>query len=208
MKYIVPSLFDSFLLRLGESCSHIGAILFKIEAAICLGYNKQAYIDVVCKWNNDFVKKIEGKEIGDIIFYKTKTCKQKPVLDVSGSERQQRLFLQRLTQIPVKKLPVPSSLFKDYSEPFVFRKPVPSNTKIPNYLREFYKPNISKEEILENIQKIMDIKLTGEQVDFIENATKQQSNSLLWKDMRIGRITASIVYDVLHTNIDKHSACY
>ena len=161
MKYIVPSLFDCYLLRLGESCSHIGAILFKIEAAICLGYNKQAYIDVVCKWNNDFVKKIEGKEIGDIIFYKTKTCKQKPVLDVSGSERQQRLFLQRLTQIPVKKLPVPSSLFKDYSEPFVFRKPVPSNTKIPNYLREFYKPNISKEEIFENIQKIMDIRLTG-----------------------------------------------
>ena len=49
----------------------------------------------------------------------------------------------------------------------------------------------------------MDIKLTEEQADFIENATKQQSNSLLWKDMRIGRITASIVYDVLHTNIDK-----
>ena len=51
----------------------------------------------------------------------------------------------------------------------------------------------------------MDIKLTREQVDFIENATKQQSNSLLWKDMRIGRIAASIVY-VLHTNIDKPSA--
>ena len=49
----------------------------------------------------------------------------------------------------------------------------------------------------------MDINLTEEQADFIENATKQQSNSLLWKDKRIGRITASIIYDVLHTNIDK-----
>ena len=109
-----------------------------------------------------FRQKIEGKEIGDIIFCKTKTCQQKPVLDVLGNERQQRLFLQRLTQIPVKKLPVPLSLFKDYSEPFVFRKPVPSNTKNPNCLREFYKPNISKEEIFENIQKFMDIRLTGE----------------------------------------------
>ena len=106
----------------------------------------------------------------------------------------------------MKKLPVALSLFKDYSEPFVFTKPVPLNPKIPNCLREFYKPNISKEEVLENIQKIMDIKLTEEQVDFIENATKQQSNSLLWKDMRIDRITASIAYDVLHTNIDKPSA--
>ena len=86
MKYIVPSLFDCFLLRLGKSCSHIAAILFKKEAAVCLGYNKQACTDVTCKWNNNFVKKIEGKKMGDIIFYKTKTCKQKPVLDVSGSE--------------------------------------------------------------------------------------------------------------------------
>ena len=52
----------------------------------------------------------------------------------------------------------------------------------------------------------MDIKLTEEQVDFTENATKQQSNSFLWKDKRIGRIIASIAYDVLHTSIDKSSA--
>ena len=89
----IPSLFDCFFLRLDESCSHKGAILFKIEAAVRLGYNKQAYTDVACKWNNDFVKKIEGKEIGDIIFYKTKTCRKKPVLDVSESEQEHRLFL-------------------------------------------------------------------------------------------------------------------
>ena len=49
-------------------------------------------------------------------------------------------------------------------------------------------------------------KLTEEQADFTENATEQQRNSLLWKDMRIGTITASIVYDALHANIDKPSA--
>ena len=106
----------------------------------------------------------------------------------------------------MKRLPVVLSLFKDHSEPFVFTKSVPSNPKIPNCLREFCKPNLSKEEIRENIQKITGIKLNEEQGNFIENATKQQSNSLLWKDMRIGRITASIIYEVLHTNIDKPSA--
>ena len=30
-------------------------------------------------------KKIEGNEIGDIIFYKIKTCKKKPVLDILES---------------------------------------------------------------------------------------------------------------------------
>ena len=73
----IPSLFDCFLLTLGESCSHIGAILFKIEPAVRLGDNKQVSTDVACKWSNDFVKKIEGKEIGDAIFYKTKTCIEK-----------------------------------------------------------------------------------------------------------------------------------
>ena len=96
-------------------------------------------------------------------------------MDVTESEQGQRLFLQKLKQILVKRLTVALSLFKNYSEPFVFTKPVKSNPNIPNCLREFYKPNISKEEILENIQKIMDIKLTEEQADFIENATKQQS---------------------------------
>ena len=33
-------------------------------------------------------KKNEGKEIRDIIFYKTKTCEKKPLLDVSESEQQ------------------------------------------------------------------------------------------------------------------------
>ena len=112
MKHL-SSLFDCFLLRLGESCSHIGAILFKKEVVVHLGYNKQACADVSCKWNKDFVKKIEGKEIGDIIFYKTKACKQNPVLDISESERQQCLFLQKLTQIPVKKLLVGLCLIMD-----------------------------------------------------------------------------------------------
>ena len=89
-------------------------------------------------------KKIEGNEIGDIIFYKIKTCKKKPVLDILESEQQQHLFLQKLKQIHVKRLSVALNLFKDYSEPFAFTKSVPSNSKISNCLQEFYKPNISK----------------------------------------------------------------
>ena len=98
----------------------------------------------------------------------------------------------------MKRLPVALSSFKNYSEPFVFTKPVPYNPKIPNCLQEFYKPSISKEEILENIQKIMDIKLTEEQAI--------PPNNKAWKDICIGRITASIIYDVLHTNIGRPSA--
>ncbi|KAJ8050601.1 hypothetical protein HOLleu_03864 [Holothuria leucospilota] len=42
------------MVGLGKSCSHIGAVLFKIEAAVRLGYTKAACTDMPCKWNNDF----------------------------------------------------------------------------------------------------------------------------------------------------------
>lgn len=59
----------SFIQRLGESCTHIGAILFKIEAAVRSGFTKRACTDEPCRWNDDFVKKIKPAEISNIKFY-------------------------------------------------------------------------------------------------------------------------------------------
>ena len=41
---------------------------------------------------------------------------------------------------------------------------------------------------------------------YLELATRKQSASLEWFEHRIGRITASIVYQVLHTNNDQLSS--
>ena len=54
--------------RLGESCSHIGAMLFKIEAAVRLGYTNTTCTEQVCKWNNDFVKKVRPTKVTEINF--------------------------------------------------------------------------------------------------------------------------------------------
>ena len=43
---------------LGELCSHIGVLLFKLEAAVRTGFTKKACTDVACTCNQDFVKKI------------------------------------------------------------------------------------------------------------------------------------------------------
>ena len=45
----------------GESCSHIGALLFKLEAAIRAGFTKNACTDVAWAWNQDFVKKNKAR---------------------------------------------------------------------------------------------------------------------------------------------------
>ena len=47
----------SCMAGLGESCSHIGALLFKMEAAVRLGYTKKACTSEACKWNNDLSKR-------------------------------------------------------------------------------------------------------------------------------------------------------
>ena len=58
---------------MGESCLHVAALFFKIEAAACLEYTKEAACtDALCKWNKDFVR-ISGTKIKDIKFYENTT---------------------------------------------------------------------------------------------------------------------------------------
>ena len=43
---------------LGEVCSHVAALLFKVEAACRLGYNKPSCTSLPCKWNQMFKTKV------------------------------------------------------------------------------------------------------------------------------------------------------
>lgn len=61
---------------LKETCSHIGALLFKMEAAVRLGYTLSACTDVPCVWNQCFVKNVKPAPVANIKFYSAK-AKQK-----------------------------------------------------------------------------------------------------------------------------------
>lgn len=75
----------SFPNRLGETCSHVGAVLFKLEASVHLGYNKVTFTGLACEWNKVCTKKVEPDLIKDINFYSdsarakppAKRCKSK-----------------------------------------------------------------------------------------------------------------------------------
>ena len=45
--------------RLGEVCSHVAALLFKIEAACRLGFNNPSCTSQPCLWNKSYVDKVE-----------------------------------------------------------------------------------------------------------------------------------------------------
>ena len=59
----------SCMVGLGETCSHVAGLPFKIEAAVRSEYIKTTCANEVCQWNINFVKKVELAEISDIEFY-------------------------------------------------------------------------------------------------------------------------------------------
>ena len=192
--------------RLGESCSHIGALLFKLEAAVRLGYNKIACTSAPCKWNDDYVKKVRAKKIKDISFYK----KKKPIKikEYSPSNEEQQIeMIRALKQLPINQQPIALSSYQEYGQKYVFNTDdkIVKNPKIPKSLRGYYLLNPSEKDIAESLRNMYSLVVTDEDRDFVQKSTILQSNSLLWNKLRIGRITASSAHDVLHTCFENPS---
>ena len=66
--------------------------------------------------------------------------------------------------------------------------------QMPPPLRNFYAPNCANEA--QEMEKIMQMKVTQQEIEFVYSSTLAQSNSLAWKEMRYGRITASVARTV------------
>lgn len=147
----------SCMAGLGESCSHIGALLFKMEAAVRLGYTKKACTSEACKWNNDFVKKVKGEPISKIKFYTTKATSAKvqkrknnrknAKVRLPPSWQDKKNLLAKLSQLPVATKPVVLHCFSDYCESFVPKYTPPERAQLPKSLRSIYSP--------ENLGKIL-----------------------------------------------------
>lgn len=57
---------------------------------------------------------------------------------------------------------------------------------------------MSREELQSASEKVFsEIKVVRDEVDFLEESTRQQAQSSLWHKHRVGRITASTFHQVL-----------
>eukprot|EP00794_Sanderia_malayensis_P013389 gene13389-14762_t len=54
---------------------------------------------------------------------------------------------------------------------------------------------------MSNSENLTDLRLASEQVQALEQATLKQSETTLWHEQRVGRVTASKAHQVLHTSI-------
>ena len=146
---------------------------------------------------------MQGARINDIKFYKKSNSKTRKRKYPVATETEKHMFLSSLKEIEKDQKPIALSLFEGFSDSFHHKAPIPNKVKIPPKMSSFYLPEADAETVKERTEYMMTYNISSESINYIFNATKLQNQSLIWSDMRLGQITASVVHDVLHTNIDK-----
>ena len=194
--------------RCGETCSHVGAMLFKLEAGVRLGYTSSACTDVACIWNECFVKNVTPAMVGDIKFYKAASkerCQQskkrcKPAHPPATVDQQQQLNASLST---LGNKVVGLSTFLDYAGQFSGRGPVPRTWGLPKAMSTLYSKGneLLEQQAISDLCASSSIKVSAEEVADVEEATREQASSRIWHEQRHGRITASVAADCLRTNI-------
>ncbi len=143
--------------------------------------------------------------IRDIEFYsqaakaKVKVEKEVKMPEMANREDQHEL-LNMMAQRPRQSIGL--SKFSEFAENFYWKKPSSKDEGFPKPLKECCEEN--KENL--SLESFRAMALTVAQIDALEKATVEQSNSLLWHEQRIGRITATKAHSVMHTNIEKPAA--
>ena len=208
---------------LGGACSHVGAILFAVEAGVRIKRSTTC-TSVSCKWLMPTpVIAISYHELRDIDFTSSKTKKRKLDSEISGLSSDPLKQNASPAQFDTaKNVYVPSqadikkffeSLNASNTHPEVLSLIPPYNIKycpkadsieLPKPLTELYDSELCKldfEDLLEKSNRVFEVmNISSKQAKAIEEATRNQSKSSLWFDMRAGRITASKFHQACHTD--------
>ncbi|XP_036002672.1 uncharacterized protein LOC118565784 [Fundulus heteroclitus] len=181
---------------LGEVCSHVAALLFKVEMAVKMGLTQSSSTSKACQWNSSFRKEVTPATISGI-FSEIKGRRTKEIDSVHAHGTAQlppQSVLDSLYSI------APNAAFftsVNVLSPIANADLVGRETKYPQLLstlqQEFQEDSITElcAEVLKNYS------VSSAQASNLEYATRNQSISPLWYQHRTGRITASKAHDVL-----------
>ena len=198
---------------LGESCSHVAALLFKIEAAVRAGFTRTACTEKACTWNCDFVRKVKAVPISQVQFYsdaaisKYRRDDSVSLSNNAPTDTQVNIALSKLAAL--KEKPIVLHCFSEYCDRYVPTFKPEARAKLPNSLQELYSPlNLEKsyEEISSLSRRVFsEMKVSDAVVQYVQKLTVKQAKSLKWHEIRTGRITASKAHNVLHTDLEHPS---
>ena len=193
---------------LGEACTHIGAVLFYLEA-VTNSSNNVTCTQQRCKWVVPTQREIPYLPIKGIDFTSAKTKHNAEALDqvqVSvpcssniGPPDQSEVvsFFENLSKCGSK--PAILSLVHPYSDNYVPKAVQPS---FPRPLPELYDVKYLKYSYTELLAACeeTEIIVTEQMAVAVETETRAQSKSNLWFTYRAGRVTASRMKSVCHTD--------
>lgn len=198
---------------LSEACSHVGALLFAVEAAV------RIRTSVTCtqeksKWiMPGYVKQVPYIPVCEMDFSSAKTRHKKltenldsspvssanPAIPAPSNEEQLEFFRNIAAGFGKSSV---LSLVPNLNKAFIHK-----NTNLPKSLSHlFHEDNIalSYEDLMSKCSGVS-VNLSETDCKNIESATKKQSSSPVWYEQRRGRITASRLHAVCHTNSEKPS---
>ncbi len=202
---------------LGETCTHVAAVLFYLEALNRL-QGSETCTGRKCEWiMPKFKKDMQYLPIKEIDFSSAKMKKRKldEAIDCGDStdlnddktpadkvplcnKKELESFYDSLSESNTR--PAILSLIPKYSSTYV-----PKHTMLnefPQSLQLLYDPNLLKLNYSELLQKceLVNIAVTEGMALNVEQSTREQHNSSLWFKFRSGRITASDMKSVCHTD--------
>ncbi|CAH1265590.1 Hypp3211 [Branchiostoma lanceolatum] len=189
---------------LGQTCNHIAALLFTVEAAVRTNMVRPACTSTACKWNAAPGKAVQQSKVKEMSFKKDKFGKTdsrpvtstrkklfQPVEDshqLSGDEKRARLSKALRPAVPeaVFLTALEEQCHKDER---VSGQPLsPQSLSMDAMARPY--------TYLTLPQFISSFVISKDDVDIMEKATRGQASSPIWSMARRGRLTASNFYTI------------
>lgn len=192
---------------LGETCTHVAALMFTLEAMVKM-QKCTTVTQVPAYWKQPPFKDVAYVTAHDIDFRSA----QKKHRDCNDSLT---LIDSMHPEVNRNKRAVPepttAELNKFYSLiSFENSKIKPAILSLVTGFNKEYETNVDQPSLpplLDGLplESLLALQVSEEQVQFAELKTRGQASSPLWHKLRKGRITASVLYDATHTDINKPS---
>ena len=192
---------------LGEVCSHVGAILFKVEMGVRLGLTKKSCTSEACKWNATFREHVDPTPITEagsacntnlppgVANIQADGKAELPCKDVLTSLRAicpRAVFFKMIPKVDEEETDTASECEDEVPEGLKPGCP-PLMTSLADYPDE-----LGDEEALAKFKSVC----TPETLARLEEVTRRQSASLAWKAHRLGRITGTTSHQILTSKAD------
>ena len=192
---------------LGEVCSHVGALLFKVEMGVRLGLSKKSCTSEACKWNATFREHVDPTPVTaagsacstnlppGIANIQADGKAELPGKDVLASLRAvcpKAVFFKMIPKVDEEDTDTASECEDEVPEGLK-----PGCPPLMTSLADF-PDDVGDEEALAKLRSVC----TPETLARLEEVTRRQSASLAWKAHRLGRITGTTSHQILTSKAD------